>query len=105
MIFRLTFQSKIVAEKKDSRDRDVPVGRQDYTGYEIEPGIRVLIKQGNLWKEVNTSYYSVSYINNLNKGKATILITGNGTDAAGSKTASFTISYMSMSLFEILFGK
>lgn len=35
---------------------------------------------------------SVSYVNNVNKGKATVIVTGNGIDYTGAKTATFTIA-------------
>ncbi|MBQ9438577.1 MAG: InlB B-repeat-containing protein [Lachnospiraceae bacterium] len=93
-------KAKIVAKEKNAKGKDVAVGKQPYTGREIEPEIRVLApaKDGKktVWKEVSADLYNVTYINNVNKGTATILITGNGTDAAGSKTAKFTISAASL---------
>lgn len=35
---------------------------------------------------------SVRYVNNISKGKATVIITGNGTDYTGTKKAVFTIA-------------
>ena len=98
-------KAKIVAKAKNVKKKDVAVGKQEYTGYAIEPEIRVLVKQGRTWAEVDASKYEISYINNVMKGKATILITGNGTDAVGSKTAKFIITTMRMNLFKVIFGE
>nr|MCR5356848.1 hypothetical protein [Lachnospiraceae bacterium] len=57
------------------------------------------------WVEVDPSLYTVSYINNLNKGSATILVTGDGEKAIGSKTVKFSISAMRFELFRLIFGK
>ena len=97
-------KAKIVAKAKNGKGKDVKVGKQEYTGYAIEPEIRVLVKQNKVWTEVDPEKYEVSYIGNINKGKATILITGDGTDAVGSKTAKFNITNMRMNLFKLIFG-
>lgn len=101
----LTAKAKIVAKDKSSKGKDVAVGRQEYTSKAIEPAIRVLIKQGKAWTEVDPTYYSISYINNLNKGKAVIVLNGNGSNAIGSKKSNFTITNMSISQFSLLSGK
>ncbi len=97
-------KAKIVAKAKSSKGKDVKVGKQEYTGLAIEPEIRVLVKSGKTWIEVDPEKYEISYINNVMKGKATILITGDGTDAVGSRTANFTITNMRMNLFKLIFG-
>ena len=79
------------------------VGKQEYTGEAIEPKIRVLVKQGKTWIEVDPDKCEEPiYINNVLKGKATILITGNGEDTIGSRTASFTITNMNIGLFDLI---
>jgi hypothetical protein len=98
-------KAKIVAKAKNSKGKDAKVGKQEYTGEVIEPEIRVLVKQDKTWTEVDESKYEISYINNVMKGKATILVTGNGTDAVGSRTAKFSIKTMRMDLFKLIFGK
>ncbi len=98
-------KAKIVAKEKNANGKDVKVAKQEYTGYAIEPEIRVMVKSGGAWIDVDPSKYEVSYINNIRKGRATILVTGNETEAAGSKTANFNIINMKMSLFKILAGK
>ena len=84
--------------------KDVAVGKQEYSGAEIKPDIRVLFKIGKTWTEVPASTYSVTYINNIRKGTATILITGDGTNSVGSLTTKFTIGSKSLGLFQWLFG-
>ena len=98
-------KAKIVAKAKNAKGKDVKVGKQEYTGEVIEPEIRVLVKKDKkTWIEVDPDTYEVSYINNVLKGKATILITGNGEETIGSRTAKFTITNMRMNLFKLIFG-
>ena len=65
----------------------------------------VVVETIKKWVEVDPSFYTVSYINNLNKGSATILVTGDGEETIGSKTVKFSISTMSFELFKLIFGK
>lgn len=88
-------KAKIVGKDTDKKVKD-----QEYTGEYVTPEIDVLIKQGSTWVKVDPSNYTVTYINNLNKGKATILISGKGTGAAGSKSANFAIKAKNMSVFD-----
>lgn len=46
------------------------------------------------WLEVSAE--DIHYLNNVEKGKATIVVTGNGTDTVGSKTVTFTIAAKSL---------
>lgn len=68
--------------------------KKEYTGESVEPEIEVLYKAGREWKKVDANdigtYVKVTYINNVNKGKATVMINGSG-GYAGSKTAAFNI--------------
>ena len=67
-----------------------PVADQIYKGKEIEPGISVTDKYGKqLTKDTD---YSVEYENNINKGKAKIIITGIGNGYGGTKTVYFDIT-------------
>lgn len=97
-------KAKIVANAKNAKGKDVAVGKQEYSGAEIKPDIRVLFKIGKTWTEVPASTYSVTYINNIRKGTATIIITGDGTNSVGSLTTKFTIGSKSLGLFQWLFG-
>ncbi|MBO4373860.1 MAG: InlB B-repeat-containing protein [Lachnospiraceae bacterium] len=81
------------------KDTTKAVKKQEYTGSAVAPEIDVLIKQGKEWVNVDPADYTVTYINNINKGKAVILVSGKGAAAAGSKTAKFTIKAKSMSRF------
>ncbi|MDE7206528.1 MAG: hypothetical protein K2N90_05135, partial [Lachnospiraceae bacterium] len=59
-----------------------------YTGSEVTPECKV---DGTSIK--NDPKYQVRYLSNINKGKATVIITGaEGSDYVGSKTATFTIA-------------
>lgn len=98
-------KAKIVAKAKIAKGKDVKVGKQEYNGAPIEPEIRVLARVNKKWVEVDPSLYTVSYINNLNKGSATILVTGDGEEAIGSKTVKFKIGTMRFELFRLIFGK
>ena len=81
------------------KDTTKGVKPQEYTGEYVAPEIDVLVRQGKTWVKVDPVNYTVTYINNINKGKAVIMITGCGSNAAGSKTAKFTIRARSMSMF------
>ncbi|MBQ8945470.1 MAG: InlB B-repeat-containing protein [Lachnospiraceae bacterium] len=98
-------KAKIVAKAKSTKGKDVMVGKQEYNGMPVEPEIRVLVKSGKTWTEVDSNLYDVTYVNNVNKGKATILVSGNGDTCIGSRTARFTITSMRMSLFKLIFGE
>ena len=66
------------------------VGKQEYTGEEIKPEIKVMIGS----TEVSSDAYEVAYVNNVNKGKATVIITAvddNEGGYAGSKAQNFSI--------------
>ena len=67
----------------------------------IEPKIRVMVKVNKVWTDVDPALYDVSYINNVNKGTAVILVNGKGAEAVGSKNVKFSITKMRMSLFRL----
>ncbi len=46
--------------------------------------------------KVDDKTYSVGYLNNKNKGKATLIVTGDGKASYGSKTQKFTIGAASL---------
>ena len=75
-----------------------------YLGNAIRPQIRVLVQQGKTWTVVPAGNYSVSYINNVNRGKATIIVNGDGVNSYGSKKVNFTIGTKNLGLFSWLFG-
>jgi hypothetical protein len=96
-------KAKIVAKAKKGK-KDVAVGNQQYTGEEVQPKIRVLVKSGNSWIKVSPEYYKITYANNVKLGKATIMISGDGKNAVGGKTANFTIVNKKLDVFKFLFG-
>jgi hypothetical protein len=72
----------------------------NYTGNEIKPALTIKepVKDGKktVYKDIVESdyykYFDIQYINNVNKGKATILINAvPGSGYSGSKTLSFSI--------------
>jgi len=65
--------------------------KAEYTGNEIEPAVKVEIKNGKTWTEVPADKYEVTYFNNVNKGTASVVVTATGEEYAGSKTAKFKI--------------
>lgn len=69
--------------------------RAEYTGEGVEPAIEVLYKTGSGWTKVDANdigtYINATYINNVDKGRATVMINSNGGKYAGSKTAAFNI--------------
>ncbi len=74
--------------------------KAEYTGEGVQPEIEVMYKSGREWKKVDANdigtYVRVTYINNVNKGKATVMINGSGGRYVGSKTAVFSITPKSM---------
>lgn len=74
--------------------------KKEYTGEDIKPEIEVMYKSGKEWKKVDANdigtYVKVTYINNVNKGKATVMINGSGDKYSGSKTAVFSITPKNM---------
>ena len=67
------------------------LGKQEYTGEEIQPEIKVMIGA----TEVPEDAYALTYVNNVNKGKATVIITAvddNEGGYAGSKAQNFNIA-------------
>ena len=66
--------------------------KAEYTGMEVEPAVKVEYKVGKTYVTlVEGTDYEVTYVNNVNRGKATVIITGTGSKYAGSKTTSFSI--------------
>jgi hypothetical protein len=63
-----------------------------YTGKELKPEITVEVKNGKTYEKIDSDKYEVIYINNINLGKATIVVKARENSGyAGSKTAAFTI--------------
>ena len=60
-------------------------------GQEITPTILVEYKAGREYKELDSDLYTINYSNNVCRGKATIVINGNGVETIGSKTVTFNI--------------
>ncbi|MBD5469786.1 MAG: hypothetical protein HDR19_01340 [Lachnospiraceae bacterium] len=62
-----------------------------YTGSPLEPECSVAVNGATI-NNSNNDKYNVRYLSNINKGKATVIITGaDGSEYVGSKTATFTI--------------
>ena len=69
------------------------VTKLEYTGKEVEPFVKVECREGNKYVTlVRDMDYKVTYMNNVNKGKAAVIITGVNARYAGSRTASFSIA-------------
>lgn len=73
--------------------------KAEYTGYGLTPQVKVEYKDPTTktMKILPADQYEIHYQNNINKGKATIVLTGNGTDTVGSKTATFSIASKNLS--------
>ena len=67
------------------------ITKMEYTGEEVTPYVKVEVKEGKVWKVVPEDTYRVTYVNNVNKGKATVIVTGKGDSYVGSKTGTFSI--------------
>lgn len=71
---------------------DQKITQAEYTGCAIEPAVKVEVKKGKIWEEVPQQHYKVYYSNNIGKGTATVVISANTEEYAGSKTVKFKIA-------------
>ncbi|MCH5249663.1 MAG: hypothetical protein J1E98_07010 [Lachnospiraceae bacterium] len=71
-----------------SKAKVASIPAQEYTGSQIKPGLKVTHGKKMLSPETD---YTVEYLNNIQVGKATVIITGIG-DYAGRKEVSFNIN-------------
>lgn len=78
------------------------VPAQGYIGEPLEPEIDVYVKIGKTWTKVDESRYTVTYVNNIERGKAKILVNGDGEGAIGSKNSTFKIVRWKFSLLNQL---
>jgi hypothetical protein len=63
-----------------------------YTGYELTPKVKIEVKNGKNYEEISEENFDIQYINNINKGNATILLNAiPGSGYIGSKTVTFSI--------------
>ncbi len=62
-----------------------------YTGEEMEPAVKVEIKNGKTWETIPADQYELTYVNNVHKGKATAIINAKGVQYVGGRTAAFSI--------------
>ena len=83
----------------DWSDSAIKNNKLEYTGKEIEPGVMIEIKQGNVTLSpknvkqlIDEEKLTITYTNNIHKGKATMIINGDGETYVGSKTATFSIT-------------
>ncbi len=76
---------------------------QEYTGSGVEPSIDLWIKVDGVWKTASEigltagSDYTVSYVNNVARGKGTVVVRSLSVRTAGSKSAKFTIGQSKLS--------
>ena len=86
----------VVVDAKGSK-----LSKVEYTGEELKPAVKVYIGT----TEIPADQFEVSYINNVNKGKGTIVINGLNDKYAGGKAATFTIAARNMKAISDLFKK
>ena len=94
----------------DTTDKANKGNKMEYTGVEIEPSVMIELKDAAKTKLspedvkalIDEGKLTVHYVNNVNKGKATIVINGNGTDYVGSKTVTFSITTKNLKDTDIL---
>lgn len=69
--------------------------KAEYTGEKVTPAIEIRYKSGKTWITVDPAdidaYFTVTYFNHVNKGRATVLVNAKGDKYAGSRTAAFSI--------------
>ncbi len=63
----------------------------EYTGEKLEPAVKVEYKIKGKYETVGEENYSVEYVNNVNKGRASIILTAEGEQYVGGKTVTFNI--------------
>ncbi|MCR4762098.1 MAG: hypothetical protein K5696_01065 [Lachnospiraceae bacterium] len=90
--------ARIVAYDK-SNGKDVLPSPLEYSGEGTSQPVRILVKENGSWKELPAGSCTIRLLGNLEKGRATILVTGNGTEAFGSKTAQYTIRARNLASF------
>lgn len=66
--------------------------KAEYTGRAIAPKVKLEVRGSNGYVEVPSDRYKVVYVNNVNKGTATAIITGTGQSYGGGKIATFQIT-------------
>ncbi len=83
----------------DWSDSATKTNKFEYTGKEIEPSVMIEIKQGNVTLSpknvkqlMDEEKLTITYTNNIHKGKAAMIINGDGETYVGSKTATFSIT-------------
>ncbi len=77
-------------------ENDKKLTKVQYTGEELEPAVKVELKNGKNWEVVPADQYEVSYVNNVNKGRATAVITADSDVYVSGKTANFNIVAQSL---------
>jgi hypothetical protein len=67
--------------------------KAEYTGQEITPNLIIASKKGTAItsEQFEKLKDTITYVNNVNAGTATVIINGNGTDFIGSKIVTFRI--------------
>ncbi len=77
------------------------IGTRDYSGKEVRPEIDVYFKNKKKWTKVDPGTYDVSYYNNVDKGKALVIVRSKDGAAgfAGCKTAVYKIGKKGLSGF------
>ncbi|MBR6873977.1 MAG: leucine-rich repeat protein [Ruminococcus sp.] len=78
------------ASVKELKDCTVSVDDVSYTGSELKPAVTVKDSNGKL---VSPKYYTVVYNKNVEPGKGTVTVTGDGTNVLGTASATFNIGY------------
>ena len=96
-------KKKVIVAKKPKlpsvAKATVTIGAAAYTGKAVTPSVTVKLKK----KKLKATYYSVTYKNNVNIGKASIVIEGK-CGYGGTKTVTFDIAPAGTSLTGITAG-
>lgn len=75
-----------------------------YDGNVKKPRICIQVKEGRKYRELTQEEYAVlepyiTYVNNVNKGKATVVVNGDGALFTGSRSVTFTIAKRNLTAF------
>lgn len=87
-------KAKVTVVEEDSNQKLKSV---QYDGTVKKPRLLIQVKEGKSYRELTQGEYAalapyITYVNNVNKGKATVVVNGDGVLFTGSKSVAFSIA-------------
>ncbi|MCR5487571.1 MAG: InlB B-repeat-containing protein [Lachnospiraceae bacterium] len=107
MVSKLTDKVKYDLSKARIVDKETgkAVPKQEYTGNPVQPPVKVQVKSGREWVDVPESVLEITYLSNVQKGKAVVMARAKTAEAAGSVTGKFSIATKGLNQFKIMTKK